>query len=183
MKDARGFGHCLATYDWGRRPLGFQSFSRSSSVTKSTRGAPLAGWVGVVVGEVAICAAGSLLYTGLDSACGVRGAFAMDAWAQAGGFMQRQSGGLQDSVRMCCSGESSSREKSRGEARERMDARVARGARVLRAVKVVVGETEWPRERRVNARCSASEDRLYERWLSERGGGGLFCSSASLKSR
>lgn len=80
VKETRRVGHGLATYDWGRRPLGFQSFSRSSSVTKSTRGAPLAGWVGVVVGEVAICAAGSLVDTGLDRVCGVCMGDVRDGW-------------------------------------------------------------------------------------------------------
>lgn len=55
-----GFDRCTAgahvgakTYDWGRRPLGFQSRSMSSSDRKPTVGGMLA-LVGVAVGEVAI---------------------------------------------------------------------------------------------------------------------------------
>lgn len=42
------------THDCGRRPLGFQSFSRSSSDMKSTFGAAAAGRLGGREGEVAI---------------------------------------------------------------------------------------------------------------------------------
>lgn len=44
----------VETYDWGRRPLGFQSRSMSSSDLKSTVGGMLAALVGVAVGEEAI---------------------------------------------------------------------------------------------------------------------------------